>query len=76
MTMTYTSSSSTTAVSPVDDVTYNLLQSLVTKLEGIETFTKYAADGGEWTDLYDRLARENADSAKELLSALRKQLAS
>jgi hypothetical protein len=74
--MTYTSSSSATAMSPVDDVTYNLLQSLVTKLEGIETFATYAADGGEWAELYDRLARENAESAKELLSALRKQLAS
>jgi hypothetical protein len=73
--MTYASSSNTTTASPVDDVTYNLLQSLVTKLEGIETFSKYAADGGEWADLYDRLARENADSARVLLDALRKQLA-
>jgi hypothetical protein len=74
--MTYTSNSSTATLSPIDDVTYNLLQSLVTKLEGIETFSKYAADGGEWADLYLRLARENADSAKVLLDALRKQLAS
>ncbi len=74
--MTYPSSSSTATLSPIDDVTYNLLQSLVTKLEGIETFSKYAADGGEWADLYSRLARENADSAKVLLDALRKQLAS
>jgi hypothetical protein len=74
--MTYTTSPGATTVSPVDDVTYNLLQSLVTKLEGIETFSKYAADGGEWADLYERLARENADSAKVLLDALRKQLAS
>lgn len=72
--MTHMSSASATR-SPVDDATYNLLQSLVTKLEGIETFSKYAADGGEWAELYDRLARENVDSATELLSALRKQLA-
>ncbi len=74
--MTYAASSNATTPSPVDDATYNLLQSLVTKLEGIETFSKYAADGGEWADLYNRLARENADSAKQLLDALRKQLSS
>ena len=74
--MTYAANSNATTPSPVDDVTYNLLQSLVTKLEGIETFSKYAADGGEWADLYNRLARENADSAKQLLDALRKQLSS
>ena len=74
--MNSASTSAATTISPVDDATYNLLQSLVTKLEGIETFSRYAADGGEWAALYERLARENVNSAKELLDALRKQLAS
>ncbi len=74
--MRYDDRSTMTALSPVDNVTYNLLQSLTTKLEGIETFSKYSADGGEWADMFDRLAHENAESAKVLLEALRKQLTS
>jgi hypothetical protein len=63
------------STSPVDNETYNLLQSLTTKLEGIETYQKYAADGGESAQLFDRLAREDAEHARQLLEQLRKRLA-
>jgi hypothetical protein len=61
--------------SPVDNETYNLLQSLTSKLEGIETYQKYAADGGESAELFERLAQEDVQHANELLEALGKRLA-
>jgi hypothetical protein len=60
--------------SPVDNETYNLLQSLTSHLEGIETYQKYIADGGESAELFDRLARDEADHASQLLEALQKRL--
>ena len=60
--------------SPVDDLTYDLLQSLTTKLESVETFSKYSADGGETADLFDRLAADDAAHATQLLEALRQRL--
>jgi hypothetical protein len=63
-----------TTTSPVDDETYNLLQSLTSKLEGIDSYRKYVADGGETAELFDRLAREDAEHATQLLDALRTRL--
>jgi hypothetical protein len=63
------------AMSPVDNETYDLLQSLTSKLEAIEAYQKYAADGGESALLFDRLAQEDSRHANDLLDALRKRLA-
>lgn len=61
---------------PVDDATYNLLQALTSKLEAIEAYNKYALDGGPGAELFGRLAREDAEHAKDLVIELRKQLSS
>jgi rubrerythrin len=60
--------------SPVDDETYDLLQALTSKLEAIEAYRVYAEDSGS-TDLFERLAREDADHARQLLDALRERIA-
>lgn len=64
----------THTMSPVDNVTYDLLQSLTSKLEAIEAYTRYAADGGETAELFERLAREDAAHATDLVEALRHKL--
>jgi hypothetical protein len=61
-------------MSPVDNATYDLLQSLTSKLEAIEAYQKYAADGGESAELFERLAREDASHASDLVDALRSRL--
>ena len=73
--MRTTTETGRTSPSPVDDVTYNLVQSLTSRLESIEALGIYAADGGEFAELFDRMAREDADAAAELLQALRRRLA-
>ena len=62
--------------SPVDDVTYDLLQALTSKLEAIEAFQMYADDGGESAPLFERLAAADRDQAEELLVALKERLRS
>ena len=74
--MTYTTTTPTGMQSPVDNATYDLLQSLTSKLEAIEAYTKYAKDGGETAELFERLAREDAAHASDLVEALRKKLGS
>ena len=68
-----TSNTMTRTPSPVDNATYNLLQALTSKLEAIEAYNKYAADS-DGTGIFERLAREDAEHAKDLLSELRKKL--
>ena len=60
--------------SPVDDVTYDLLQALTSKLEAIEAYQMYADDGGEAAELFGRLADEDRSHARVLLEALRDRL--
>jgi|KBSSwiS6_1023812.scaffolds.fasta_scaffold183174_1 rubrerythrin len=62
------------ARSPVDDVTYDLLQALTSKLEAIEAYQVYAADGEEAADLFERLAADERNHATQLLDALRERL--
>lgn len=62
--------------SPVDDATYDLLQALTSKLEAIEAYRMYAEDDEGSAGLFDRLAREDAEHAEQLLDALRVRLAS
>lgn len=64
-----------TRTSPVDDITYDLLQALTSKLEAIEAYQMYADDGGEAAELFERLAAEDGEHAKQLLEELRQRLA-
>jgi hypothetical protein len=59
--------------SPVDDVTYDLLQALTSKLEAIEAY-QHAEDGGEAAELFTRLQADERAHAAELLDALRLRL--
>jgi hypothetical protein len=61
------------ASSPVDNVTYNLLMALTSKLESIEVYAKYAKDGDG--DLWVRLAADDRRHAEELLTQLKVRLA-
>ena len=60
--------------SPVDDVTYDLLQALTSKLEAIEAYQLYADHGGEAAPLFGRPADEDRSHARILLAALRARL--
>ena len=60
------------ASSPVDDRTYNVLQALVSKLEAIEAYDRYAQDeGGE---LFRGLLEDERRHADRLLGELRTRL--
>ncbi|MEO7663759.1 MAG: hypothetical protein ABIV26_01425 [Candidatus Limnocylindrales bacterium] len=69
-----TTASVTPARSPVDDVTYDLLQALTSKLEAIEAFQMYANDGSEASGLFQRLATQDSEHAEQLLDALKERL--
>lgn len=58
--------------SPVDDATYNLMQALVSKLEAIEAYGRYARDDGG--QLFTELAEEERAHAERLLEELRQRL--
>jgi rubrerythrin len=60
--------------SPVDDVTYDLLQALTSKLEAIEAYRMYADDGTETAALFETLAADERRHAEQLLGALRARL--
>jgi rubrerythrin len=60
--------------SPVDDVTYDLLQALTSKLEAIEAYRMYADDGTELAGLFEALATDERRHAERLLDALRVRL--
>ncbi|HEY3073378.1 MAG TPA: hypothetical protein VGJ46_11240 [Candidatus Limnocylindrales bacterium] len=70
------SGTATPTRSPVDDQTYDLLQSLTSKLEAIEAYETYAADGGRYGSLFEELANEDRQHAEKLLDALRERLGS
>ena len=59
--------------SPVDNATYNLLQSLTSKLEALEAYQRYQMD--DETDTFRRLIEDDREHAKVLLDALRTRLA-
>ena len=60
--------------SPVDDVTYDLLQALTSKLEAIEAYRMYADDGADTAALFESLAADERRHAEQLLHALRARL--
>ena len=61
-----------TGNSPVDDATYNLMQALVSKLEAIEAYSRYAQDDGG--ELFRELLEEERTHADRLLEQLRQRL--
>ena len=71
MTATTPTPTRTSTESPVDDATYNLLMALASKLEAIDTYRKYANDGG---DLWNTLAQDDRRHADMLLEELRGRL--
>lgn len=60
--------------SPVDNPTYDLLMALTSKLEAIDTYRKYAGDGG--AELWRDLATDEARHADRLLMELKRRLSS
>ena len=61
-----------TANYPVDNATYNLLQSATSALESIEAYAKYAKDGDR--ELFEQLSKDARRHAELLLAALGKRL--
>ena len=61
--------------SPIDDQLYDLLQTLTSKCEAIETYAKYEDDAtGEAKQVFQEIARDDIRHAERLLGVLRTQL--
>ncbi len=73
MDQTATRSGSTEA--PIDNATYNLLQTLTSKLEAIDAYRTYEGDAdGQEASIYRELAQQDRQAAERLLEALRQRL--
>ena len=60
---------------PVDNATYNLLQTLTSKLEAIEAYDKYAGDAdSELRGFFEECKRSDQESVERLLGMLSKRL--
>lgn len=59
--------------SPVDNATYDLLMALSSKLEAIDTYRTYAADGH--AELWRELAGDDRRHAERLLNELKQRIA-
>jgi hypothetical protein len=60
---------------PVDNATYNLLQTLTSKLEAIEAYEKYETDSdSELRTFFDECKRSDEQSVEQLLQLLGKRL--
>jgi rubrerythrin len=73
MTATPTRTQGFTIESPVDDATYDVLMALSSKLEAIDTYRKYAADGDD-SGLWRQLAEDDRRHADRLLEELTRRL--
>jgi hypothetical protein len=62
---------------PVDDATYNLLQTLVSKLESLDAYRNYMKDmsGGEERAIFQELRDQDRQHAERLLAAVKERLA-
>ena len=61
---------------PVDNNTYNLLQTLASKLEALDAYRVYLEDAdGDTAALYRELAQQDLDHAQRVLDELRRALA-
>ena len=62
--------------SPVDNETYNLLQTLTSKLEALDVYQRYERDSqGETATLFQEIAEQDRRIAERLLETLRERLA-
>ena len=59
--------------SPVDDLTYDLLMALASKLEAIDTYQVYAEDGEP--ELWRELATDERRHAERLFNELKQRFA-
>ena len=60
---------------PVDNATYNLLQTLTSKLEAIEAYGKYGADAdSELSSFFEECKRSDEQSVQRLLEILAARL--
>jgi hypothetical protein len=62
----------TTGNSPVDNGTYNVMQALVSKLEAIEAYGRYAQDDGG--EIFRELLEEERRHADRLLEQLKQRI--
>ena len=63
--------------SPIDDQLYDLLQTLTSKCEAIETYAKYEDDAtGDAKQVFQEIARDDIRHAQRLLEVLKTQLKS
>ena len=61
--------------SPVDDATYNLLQTLTSKLEAIDAYSTYEEDAeGDEAQIYRELAQQDRQAAERILEAVKERL--
>ena len=72
---TMSGSSSGTVESPIDDATYNLLQTLTSKLEAIDAYSTYEEDAeGQEAAIYRELAEQDRQAAERLIEAVKERL--
>ena len=58
--------------SPIDDETYDLLQTLTSKLEAIDAYSQYEADSsGEIADLFRDLASQDRENVERIAGLVR-----
>jgi rubrerythrin len=70
-------STGSTMESPVDDATYNLLQTLTSKLEAIDAYKTYEEDAeGEDAQIFRELAEQDRRNAERLLEVVKQRLTS
>jgi hypothetical protein len=63
-----------TAGSPVDNATYNLISALASKLEALEVMEKYSRDDD--SGIFQELASDDRRHAERLIQQLRERLGS
>ena len=62
---------------PVDNLTYNLLQTLTSKLEAIEAYDKYIQDAdGDTRSFFEECKRNDERSVEQLIQLLGDKLPS
>ncbi|CAN5486569.1 MAG: hypothetical protein H0V12_00630 [Chloroflexi bacterium] len=60
---------------PVDDATYDLLQTLTSKLEALDAYRTYLEDADEESSqLFRQMAEQDTQVAQRLLELLRQRL--